>query len=174
MTVGGPSGLGSISNPPVVTEPDTSTPLDDGEPHGAFPTPLLWAMKEHRRFHLDLSHEPHGERLGTDADGVWVIDTDHGHCTIGRVEGQGPDGVVYCLVATIKGDTYVGCSQNPAAVSSIFTEARHPILVGVFEGGVSNVFDVRRYESSSEILADFLPPNPPIDFAEDPVPDEFG
>jgi hypothetical protein len=159
---------------PVLSEPGSSTPLDDGEEYGTFPTPLLWAMKEHRRLHLDLGHEPAWDDLGQGDSAVFVLDTEHRHCTAGRIVGKGPDGVVYCLVGTIAGSAYTEAAADPAQIATIFSAAHHPILVGVFEGGVSNVIDITHFHDASQIPAEYLPGHPFIDFPEDPVPDEIG
>jgi hypothetical protein len=168
-------GRGSMggAGPAIPFATKTSTPLDDGTAHGDFPTPLLWAMKEHRRIHLDLHHDPHAERLGVGDSTVWVIDTEHGHCTIGRLVGKAPDGTVYCLVGTIKGETYAGRVADPSSVVSIFSEAHHLVLCGVYESGVSNVMDIRLYKNADEVPAEFMPPHPFADFPDSIEPETF-
>jgi hypothetical protein len=147
-----------------VTAPEDATPLEEDEPEGVIPPSPLWAMKERR--HEQWPHLfGHPDRirvcLGTGDDAVYVIDDGKHHCMLGRRVGATRDGCVYSLVARVTKDTYTSLSSGAV-------DARQAFLSGTVEGpGIANVFDVDFYQHTDEIPAEYLPPGPFIEFAED-------
>jgi hypothetical protein len=154
-----------------VTAPENATPLEEDEPEGTIPASPLWAMKERR--HEQLLHlfgHPHRirERIGDDDAAVYVMDDGTRHCMIGRRVGATVDGCVYSLIARVPKDTYESLAQGSIDGRQAFLSATEAGLSGtVEEPGVANVFDVDYYQHTDEIPAEYLPPGPFIEFAQD-------
>ena len=154
-----------------VTAPTDATPLEEDEPEGTIPASPLWAMKERR--HEQLLHlfgHPHRIRacLGTGDAAVYVIDDGKHHCMIGRRVGATLDGCVYSLVARVTRDTYESLSSGSIDGRQAFLASTEAGLCGTADApGVSNIFDVDYYHHAEDIPADYLPPGPFLEFAQD-------
>jgi hypothetical protein len=166
------SGLspGGMGIGPVVSDPATSTPLEEGEPEDAIPPAPLWAMKD--RMHSRRSYEPDDPgsingRVGDEDAAIYFIDDGPEHCMMGRRVGRSSDGCVYCLVGRNSVFAYEQLRDAEIEVSDAFSDARDIALCGVFEDqGASNVMVVQTYRHASSIPAEYLPPNPFIEFTD--------
>jgi len=170
-----------ILNPELKTAPeplvgdDVSTPLEEDEPEGLIPPCPLWAMKEkrHVQWHLLPSHQRHDrlrDRLGTGSDALYVIDDGRQHATVGRLVGATNDGCEYCLIGRISRERYIELRDEIVPREEAFRAASDIALCGVaVEEGItsSNVFDVARYASVTEVPGEYLPGAPFIRFADD-------
>lgn len=162
-------GAGTLAAFP--TRAHETTPLDEDEHDGAVPKAVLWAMKDHR--HEQLPHpfgHPHRIRaaVGAGAAAVYVIDDGSRHCVIGRRVGATKDGAVYSLVARVPRSVYDDLTAGSLDGRGAFLASTEAALVGTGEEpGLANVFDVHRYREPSDVPAQYLPPSPEIDFADD-------
>ena len=153
-----------------VTAPENATPLEDHEPEGVIPPSPLWAMKERR--HEQWFHFGPTERIrdcvGIGAAAVYVIDDGSHHCMIGRRVGATIDGCVYSLVARVPKATYESLVAGRISGPDAFLAATEAGLSGTAEDpGVANIFDVDFYQHGDDIPAEYLPPAPFIEFAQD-------
>lgn len=172
------------AHPDSDTAADPSDQLDSGdggddtaEGEDDIPPAPLWAMTN--RMHSLRRTEPGEEsyirrRVGDDDDALYVIDDGADHCMIGRRVGHAPDGCVYCLVARITLEQYADLVAGELTARDVFSDARDISLCGVFEeeGAASQVFLVQHYRRPRDVPADYLPPNPFLEFTDDP--DEEG
>jgi hypothetical protein len=103
-----------------------------------------------------------------------VIDDGRKQCMVGRLVGTSADGCAYCLIAHITMAAYEELVNDEAVVDDVFADCREPALVVVYaaEDAVSNVALVRAFATIDEVPLEYLPPNPPLVFAE--VPDGDG
>jgi hypothetical protein len=153
-----------------VTAPENATPLEEDEPEGVIPPSPLWAMKERRHEQFHPFGHPHRIRacVGSGDAAVYAIDDGRRHCMIGRRVGATADGCVYSLVARITMDTYESLAAGSIDGGQAFRQSTEAGLSGTVEDpGVSNVFDVDFYRHGEDIPAEYLPPAPFIEFAED-------
>jgi hypothetical protein len=154
-----------------VTAPEDATPLEEDEPEGVIPPSPLWAMKERR--HEQWPHLfGHPDRirvcLGAGDGAVYVIDDGKHHCMLGRRVGATRDGCVYSLIARVSKDIYESLSSGAIDGKQAFLASTDSGLSGTVESpGIANIFDVDYYQRSDEIPAEYLPPEPFIEFAED-------
>jgi hypothetical protein len=166
-SVWSPQTLGAFPTTP----PRDVSPLDEDEHDGAIPKSSLWAMKDRR--HEQLPHPfGHPSRLRSSVgagDGVvYAIDDGARHCAIGRTVGTTRDGCTYTLVARVARKVYDDLAAGTIDGRQAFLEGTEAALLGTGEEpGLANVFDVDLYHSPADIPADYLPPSPSIDFAED-------
>ena len=165
----GDIGAGDAGTP--ITE---SGPLAEGEPEGVIPPSPLWAMKLARHFqwsHLltgDDGPERIREQVGTGDDAVYVMDDGHHHCIVGRHIGQTGDGCRYSLVARVPKAQYEALANGSVAARDVLAQGKGRAIYGVVEDGpASNVFLVGTFGAGAEVLDDYLPPHPPIDFPAD-------
>jgi hypothetical protein len=163
-------GVYGLANFPVAP-PRQATPLDDDEHGGPIPASSLWAMKDRR--HEQLPHPfGHPSRiracLGAGPAAVYAIDDGARHCMIGHQVGATSDGCTYTLVARVPRKVYEQLAAGTIDGRHAFLEAKDATLLGTGEEpGMANVFDVDFYRHPSDIPAEYLPPSPFIDFAED-------
>ena len=163
-------GVESLNAPPSpVVE---STPLEEEEPEGTIPPAPLWAMKDRRHFfglpgHGDVERIRTGVGQGDGA--VYFIDDGHSHCMAGRRVGAAPDGSIYCLVGRVTIERYLQILNGELSSAESFSEAHDIALCGVFEDEsmVSEVIAVQHYRHPDDVPADYLPPNPFIEFTDD-------
>jgi hypothetical protein len=152
--------------------PDVSTPLEEDETGHSVPPAPLWAMKDRRHY---FGLHGHGdvprlrENLGTGDEAIYFIDDGNSHCTVGRRVGKSPDGLVYCLVGRIQIDEYEDLMNGTVRISDAFARARDISLCGVYEDEewISDVILVEHYKNAAEVPAEYLPPSPFMEFAED-------
>ena len=151
-----------------------SGPLDEGEADHAIPPNPLWAMKVHR--HFQWSHLlPHDERhdrvrvaVGRGDDIAYLMDDGHHHRIVGRTVGRTRDGAGYALVARIPIAVSEELQAGRLSGADAFSSGRGLALYGIVEDGpASNVFIVTTYRDADELPAEYLPPHPPIEFAQD-------
>jgi hypothetical protein len=157
--------MGDLSKIPL-PDPESSTPLEIHEGgEGSVPPAPLWAMKDRRHGSADLIRDV----VGTGDGAIYFIDDGNSHCMVGRRVGKTADGCVYCLVGRIKLDRYVDLENGTVQVAEAFADAHDVSLCGVFEdeSEASDVILVEHYAHASEIPAEYLPPSPFIEFAED-------
>lgn len=154
-----------------VTAPTDATPLEEDEPEGVIPPSPLWAMKERRREQWPhLFGHPDRIRvcIGADDAAVYAIDDGKHHCMLGRRVGATLDGCVYSLVTRVTRATFESLSSGSISGHDAFLAGADAGLSGTVDSqGVANVFDVDFYQHSEEIPAEYLPPSPFIEFAED-------
>jgi hypothetical protein len=153
-----------------VMAPRAVTPLDDDEREGAIPPASLWAMKDRR--HEQLFHLGHPERLraavGHGDAAVFAIDDGSRHGVIGRVVGATRDGCTYTLVARVTRAVVDDLTAGRLDGRGAFFAGKELALLGTGEEpGLANVFDVDAYRRPEDVPAEYLPPSPAIDFAED-------
>jgi hypothetical protein len=153
----------------TVYVPKVSTPLDDGTETSPIPKVLLWAMKFHRRVKFGHHADPIGQQvIGQGNTQIFAIDPVTKHATIGRLVGTGPDGCVYCLVASAEPDVINSLVAGRHPTSWGFKQSKQARLCAVFDGGdgVSNVSDVENYGQGGNVPVQFLPPQPFVEFEE--------
>ncbi len=160
------SGFGWGSRQPL-HEPPHSTPLDDGQPAGATPRAVTWAMKYHR--HLQFGHDGGGDTehvLGEGDGTVYALGDGVKWYMVGRLVGESPDGSVYCLVASIDAEDFGFYASGVTPATAVFSATKHPTLCAVYEGrdGPSNVTDVYHYRRGRDIPEEYLPPSPYVRF----------
>jgi hypothetical protein len=161
---------GTAANTFPVTAPEDATPLMEDEPEGTVPASPLWAMKERAHGGIHLFGHPARIRArhGSGDAAVYAIDDGPHHCMIGRRVGATGDGCVYSLVARVDLPTWQALESGAIDGRQAFLAAGEAGLSGTVEtNGVSNVFDVDWYATAEEIPADYLPPSPFLNFAED-------
>jgi hypothetical protein len=166
---------GLRGSPTPVFVPKESTPLHEDGTDGVVPTFALWAMKYQRHAHLLSRAESEiRERYGSGDRSIYVIDDGRKHCMIARMVGTSPDGCTICLVAHITMQAYEDLIDHPSLCDAIFTDAQEPALCAVFEAeeAVSNVAVIQSFATADEVPAEYLPPHPPIEFAELPGAEE--
>jgi hypothetical protein len=154
----------------TVFVPKTSTPLQEDATDSSIPAFALWSMKYLRHGHLfGRAQTEIRQSIGEGDHVIYVLDDGRNHCLVSRKVGTSPDGCTYCLVARIPIATYDALVAG-ATADSAFAEGRSFSLCAVFEAqdGVSNVAVSERYDAVDEVPAEYLPPNPPIWFAELP------
>lgn len=176
LPLAGGFSLGGLGSPPPVFVPKTSTPLHEDDPESPIPEPALWAMKYRRHLHLTLSgrdQERLRERLGEGDGAVYVIDDGGRHTMVSRLVGIDEDGSTYCLVGRIAGAAYDRYAIGEADTDGIFEDARDLALCSVFAApeAVSNVVVAETYGSVADVPPEYLPPNPFLEFADDPAAD---
>jgi hypothetical protein len=151
-----------------------STPLDEEEPEGIVPEPILWAMKDRRhvQWHLLAQSERH-ERLrqvfGAGDEAVYVIDDGKHHAMLARFVGSSPSGCLYCLVGRVSREA-LALVEVAMPLKEAFAAAEELALCGVaVEEAVasSNVFEVDRYAGPGEIPQGYLPGSPVRRFSAD-------
>lgn len=174
VTAFSPAGLPGAPNP--VYRPARSTRLEEDDSDGIIPHAALWSMKFHRHFHLfDRTEVPIRAAFGDGDQAVHIIDDGRKHCVVSRMVGASPDGCTYCLVAQITIDAYERLANSEEAVGPVFAEARDFAMCAVFEAQVedapSNVTVVEQYAAIDTVPAEYLSPNPFIEFADVPDPD---
>jgi hypothetical protein len=177
LPLAGGFSLGGLGAPPPVFVPQTSTPLHEDDPESPIPPPALWAMKYRRHLRLTLSsrdQERLRERLGEGDGAVYLIDDGGRHAMVSRLVGNDEDGSTYCLVGRITGTTYDRYAIGEADTNGIFAEARDLALCSVFAApeAVSNVVVAETYGSVADVPPEYLPPQPFLEFAEDPAPED--
>ena len=116
------------------------------------------------------------ESLGTADDDVHVVDDGPDHCMIGRPVGRAPDGCVYVLVARISLYNYEQLRDGDVEMAQAFADGRDISFCAVYEvdGIVENIALVRRFRHGDDVPAEYLPPSPFLEFADEDSPaDEF-
>jgi hypothetical protein len=165
-----PAGMMSAPNP--VFMPTKSLRLEEDDTDGVIPHAPLWSMKYHRHLHLfDRTDTPIRAAFGEGDQAVYLIDDGRKHCVVSRVVGASPDGCTYCLVAQISMETYERLANGEMAADAIFAGARDFAMCAVFEAQVedapSNVTVAEQYAGLDDVPAEYLSPNPFIEF-DDP------
>jgi hypothetical protein len=178
----GPPRPGDIiteSSLAVTPEPlvghDVSTPLEEDEPEHTIPPAPLWAMKERRhvQWHLLPAHERHErirECLELDDYTLYCIDDGGHHAMIGRRVGDSPSGCEYTLLGRISRRRYEELRDEVVPIGDCFDTAAEIALCGVaVEEDVrsSNIFDVAKYESISDVPEEYRPGSPFQHFRQD-------
>jgi hypothetical protein len=162
-----PGSSGPWGTHAPVFVPHESTPLDN-EGESVLPRYALWSMKYLRGSHL-FSHADTDVRgvFGEGDAAVYIIDDGRKHCLISRKVGTGTDGSTYCLVAQIPYSAYDQLLDG-ADPERIFAGANSFSLCFVYddEQAVSNVSVVESYPTGAEVPGEYLPPHPPIVFAD--------
>jgi hypothetical protein len=160
---------GFIGAPTPVFVPKESTPLEEHDADGVIPTHALWAMKYLGRGHfLGRAEATIRERYGSGDSTVYVVDDGRKHCLVSRNVGASPDGCAYCLVAQITIASYEQLVDNETSIEDIFVGAREFCLCVVYEAvdAVSNVAVVESFAAYDDVPVEYLPPSPPIVFAD--------
>jgi hypothetical protein len=162
---------------------DDGLPLEDGaddeSPAEEIPLVVLAAMRDrmHARRLSSVDDSGHvRESLGTADDDVHVVDDGADHCMIGRPVGHAPDGCVYVLVARISRDRYEQLREGEVEMAEAFADGRDISFCAVYEveGLVENIALVRRFRQGDDVPAEYLPPSPFLEFADEDSPtDEF-
>lgn len=159
---------------------DHGTPITEhgslavGEPDNVIPPSPLWAMKVHRHFqwsHLLPHHEQH-ERVrltvGSGKNVVYLMDDGHHHRIMGRHVGTAPDGARYSLVVRVTTAVANALVSGEVTPRNAILQGKGLALYGVVEDGpASNVFIITTYAAPDDVPQEYLPPNPPLRFAED-------
>jgi hypothetical protein len=160
----------SVGSTDPIAAPADATPLEEDEPEGIIPPSPLWAMKDRR--HEQWLFFGHADRLrlavGSGDAAVYVMDDGKHHRMIGRRVGASLDGVVYSLVARVDRATSDALVSGAISGAEAFARSHEAGVVATAEGeGVSNLFDIDHYARPDEIPAEYLPPQPFIEFRQD-------
>jgi hypothetical protein len=154
-------------------------PVDDEVPAEEIPLVVMAAMRDRMHSRRLSSADDNGhvqESLGSADDDVHVVDDGPEHCMIGRPVGSAPDGSVYVLVARITRYGYEQLRDGDVEMARAFSDGRDLSLCAVYEvdGTVENIALVRRYRHGDDVPAEYLPPSPFLEFADEDSPtDDF-
>jgi hypothetical protein len=165
---------GYVGSPTPVFVPKESTPFEKHDDGGPIPHGALWALKYQRHGGFwGAAEATIRERHGRGDSTVYIIDDGRKHCVICRQVGASPDGCTYFLVGRITIDAYEQLTDNEASAQRIFDGARDLCLCVVYEAvaAVSNVAVVESFGSVDDVPTTYLPPSPPVDFADSSDPD---
>ena len=139
-------------------------PEDEAE----IPAGVLWPMKQQRGFHPFAGSEGRFRvAIGEGAGAVYAIDDGARWAIIGRAVGETPQGLAYSLVGRVKGVDLEFARSGQTPVEELLSAATGLALYSTLvapRGGVSNVLLIETYRSIRDVPAEYLPPNPPIEF----------
>jgi hypothetical protein len=169
----------TVDDDPVADDDLPPEDADDQAPAEEIPLVVLAAMKDRMHARRLSSIDDNGhvqESLGTADDDVHVVDDGPDHCMIGRPVGRAPDGCVYVLVARISLYNYEQLRDGDVEMAEAFADGRDISFCAVYEvdGIVENIALVRRFRRGHDVPAEYLPPSPFLEFADEDSPtDEF-
>ena len=163
----GSPGLAGIG--PILSEPNTSTPLDSDDGPSDIPNGPLWAMKflRHRQFESSILIDDQIRWATSDGDlrtAAFVIDDGDRHCMLSRMVGSASDQTTYHLVARVKRLDFEEVRSGWTEVGDLWEKAREFTLCAVAEGDVSNVVRVETYRRFRDIPADYRSPSDLVAF----------
>lgn len=166
----GVSGLAGI--PPIISEPDRSTPLDSDHEVSDIPVAPLWAMKylRHSRLEPPMSDDDDRIRWATPGDDprttAYVIDDGDRHCMLARTVGSGFDRATYHLVARVDRLDFEDVRSGWTEAVDLWAKAKEFTLCAVAEGAISNVVSVKAFRRLDDVPGEYLPPSDLLSFDE--------